>query len=63
VSGSNDEKEITIKSTVIPMYFQVPKDDLPAIKQEAVGTSPPSPICVALLRLCLRAHIDQVRTS
>jgi len=34
-----DEKErgITIKSTAISMYFQVDKDDLPAIKQETVG--------------------------
>jgi len=34
-----DEKErgITIKSTAISMYFEVDKEDLPAIKQETVG--------------------------
>jgi elongation factor 2 len=39
----DDEKErgITIKSTAISMYFQVPKDDLSSIKQETVGTFPP----------------------
>ena len=37
-----DEKErgITIKSTAISMYFEVNKDDLPAIKQKTVGASP-----------------------
>ena len=34
-----DEKErgITIKSTAISMYFEVDKEDLPAIKQETIG--------------------------
>lgn len=35
-----DEKErgITIKSTAISMYFEVDKEDLPAIKQKTEGT-------------------------
>lgn len=35
----DDEKErgITIKSTAISMYFEVDKEDLPAIKQKTVG--------------------------
>jgi len=34
-----DEKErgITIKSTAISMYFEVDKEDLPAIKQKTIG--------------------------
>jgi elongation factor 2 len=62
----DDEKErgITIKSTAISMYFQVPKEDLSAIKQDTIGTSRLLPsIGATLLRLCLRTYIDQVRTS
>ena len=35
----DDEKErgITIKSTAISMYFEIDKDDLPAIKQKTDG--------------------------
>lgn len=35
----DDEKErgITIKSTAISMYFQLPKEDLDAVKQKTDG--------------------------
>ena len=35
----DDEKErgITIKSTAISMYFQLPKEDLEAVKQKTDG--------------------------
>ena len=37
----DDEKErgITIKSTAISMYFEIDKEDLPAIKQKTDGES------------------------
>jgi elongation factor 2 len=41
-----DEKErgITIKSTAISMYFEVDKEDLPAIKQKTEGMNCPSSV-------------------
>jgi elongation factor 2 len=41
-----DEKErgITIKSTAISMYFEVDKEDLPAIKQKTEGMTCPSSV-------------------
>lgn len=45
-----DEKErgITIKSTAISMYFEVDKEELPAIKQKTEGTR-----CVTFISLIL----------
>lgn len=37
--ADEQERGITIKSTAISMYFEMPKDDLPAIKQKTEGGS------------------------
>jgi elongation factor 2 len=39
------ERGITIKSTAISMYFEVDKEDLPAIKQETFGALLPPIAC------------------
>jgi elongation factor 2 len=50
-----DEKErgITIKSTAISMYFEVDKEDIPAIKQKTIGMH----VHLAILRLAKLFHI------
>lgn len=35
--ADEQERGITIKSTAISMYFEMPKEDLPAIKQKTEG--------------------------
>lgn len=37
--ADEQERGITIKSTAISMYFEMPKEDLPAIKQKTEGKS------------------------
>jgi hypothetical protein len=39
--ADEQERGITIKSTAISMYFELPKEDVPEIKQKVDGECPP----------------------